>query len=71
MVILFEGEYGEQHATSPGAVGSSGGFALSNGQVDEYPDDETVPLEAALRIVSHLLREGSWPADAQWAADRY
>ncbi|MFD0369695.1 hypothetical protein [Streptomyces sp. NPDC127114] len=38
MLLEEEGDPGE-HATDPGAQGSSGGFTLSNGQNDEYPDE--------------------------------
>jgi hypothetical protein len=64
-----EGDLGE-HAVDPGADGSSRGFVLSNGQHDEYPNEDTVPLDEAYRILGHLLREGSWPPDSFWAADR-
>ncbi|MGW2947949.1 YcxB family protein [Streptomyces sp. NPDC001226] len=36
-----------EHAVDPEAVGSSEGFVLSNGQHDEYPNEDTVPLEEA------------------------
>ncbi|MFJ3861378.1 hypothetical protein ACIPRL_34755 [Streptomyces sp. NPDC090085] len=42
MLLEEEGDPGE-HAVDPGAKGSSGGFVLSNGQDDEYPDEDTVP----------------------------
>ncbi|MFE0332491.1 hypothetical protein ACFW08_38030 [Streptomyces sp. NPDC058960] len=71
MVMLLEakGDPGE-HAVEPGAVGSSKGFVLSNGQHDEYPDEDTVPIGEAFRIVEHIVSTGSWPADARWVADR-
>ncbi|MFI8389460.1 hypothetical protein [Streptomyces sp. NPDC085540] len=70
MVVLFDGEYGEQHAVDPGASGSSEGFVLSNGQDDEYPDEDTVPIGEAFRLVEHIVSTGSWPADARWVVDR-
>ncbi|MCX4803794.1 hypothetical protein OG594_19435 [Streptomyces sp. NBC_01214] len=70
MVVLFDGEDGEQHAVDPGASGSSEGFALSNGQHDEYPDEDTVPIGEAFRLVEHIVSTGSWPADARWVVDR-
>ncbi|WP_335937500.1 hypothetical protein [Streptomyces sp. PTD5-9] len=54
----------------PGAGGWSEGFVLSNGQDDAYPDEDTVPIGEALRIVEHIVGTGSWPADARWAVDR-
>ncbi|MFJ8964661.1 hypothetical protein ACIRG5_35245 [Lentzea sp. NPDC102401] len=60
MVMLLDGEGDPgEHATDPEATGSSGGFVLSNGQNDEYPDTDTVPIDEALRLVEHVVREGS------------
>ncbi|MEN1886080.1 hypothetical protein [Streptomyces mirabilis] len=64
-----EGDAGE-HAVDREADGSSDGFILANGQHDEYPNEDTVPLEEALKIVRHIVSEGSWPADTSWVVDR-
>jgi len=72
MVMLLEhmdGDPGE-HAIDPAGVGTSGGFVLENGQVDEYADRDTVPMGEALRIVAHLVAEGVPPGDASWQVDR-
>ncbi|WP_123439916.1 hypothetical protein [Streptomyces sp. PanSC9] len=69
MLLEAEGDPGE-HAVAPGAVGSSKGFVLSNGLHDEYPDEDTVPVGEAFRIVEHIVSTGSWPADAHWVLDR-
>ncbi|MFB7476835.1 hypothetical protein [Kitasatospora sp. NPDC056184] len=71
MVILLE-EEGDPggHATDTGAEGTSSGFVLSNGQYDEYPDQDTVPIREAFELIEHILGTGSWPAGARWAADR-
>ena len=71
MVVLLEeeGDPGE-HAVDPGAAGSSGGFVLSNGQGDEYLDEDTVPIGEAFRLVEHIVETDSWPADARWVVDR-
>ncbi|MFG2403135.1 hypothetical protein ACGFR8_02155 [Streptomyces brevispora] len=71
MVMLLEDESdpGEQ-AVDSGAQGSSDGFVLSNGQDDEYPDHDTVPIVEAFRLVEHIVDTGSWPADARWVVDR-
>ncbi|MET4922264.1 hypothetical protein P3L51_07850 [Streptomyces sp. PSRA5] len=71
MVVLLDGE-GDPgaHATDPGADGGSDGFVLANGQSDTYPDEDTVPLGEALRIVGHVLATGGPPADAAWTVDR-
>lgn len=71
MVMLLEedGDPGE-HAVDPGAEGQSDGFVLSNGQHDEYADNDTMPIGEAFRIVEHIVGTGSWPADARWVVDR-
>ncbi|MFI8829248.1 hypothetical protein [Streptomyces sp. NPDC053431] len=71
MVMLFEeeGDPGE-HAVDPGAQRSSDGFVLSNGQDDEYPDEDTVRIREAFRLVKHIVGTGSWPTDARRVVDR-
>ncbi|GGK15896.1 hypothetical protein GCM10011583_54720 [Streptomyces camponoticapitis] len=69
MLLEEEGDPGE-HAVDPGAPGSSDGFVLSNGQDDEYPDEDTVPIHEALRLVEQIVGTGSWPTDARWVVDR-
>ncbi|MEU2632984.1 hypothetical protein, partial [Kitasatospora sp. NPDC007106] len=71
MVLLLdpEGDPGG-HAVDPLAAGRSTGFVLTNGQHDEYPDTETVPLPEGLRIVGHVLATGVPPVDADWSDDR-
>ncbi|MFJ9774375.1 hypothetical protein ACIRVF_24585 [Kitasatospora sp. NPDC101157] len=69
MLLEEEGDPGE-HAVEPGSDGSSDGFVLSNGQHDEYPDQDTVPIGEAFRLVEHIVGTGSWPADAHWVVDR-
>ncbi|WP_327290483.1 hypothetical protein [Streptomyces sp. NBC_01198] len=71
MLVLMDGEGDPgEHASDPGAEGSSDGFLLSNGEYDEYPDEDTVPLAEAFRIVHHIVGKGSWPPDARWVVDR-
>ncbi|WP_189834123.1 hypothetical protein [Streptomyces zaomyceticus] len=69
MLLEDEGDPGE-HAVDPGADGSSDGFVLSNGQDDEYPDEDTLPIREAFRLVEHIVGTGSWPMDARWVVDR-
>jgi hypothetical protein len=69
MLLEEEGDPGE-HAVDPGAQGSSDGFVLSNGQDDEYPDEDTVPVHEAFRLVKQIMDTGSWPTDARWVVDR-
>ncbi|MCZ0982975.1 hypothetical protein O1L60_39490 [Streptomyces diastatochromogenes] len=69
MLLEEEGDPGE-HAVDPGVQGSSNGFVLSNGQDDEYPAEDTVPIHEAFRLVKHIVGSGPWPPDAHWVADR-
>ncbi|MFF8441349.1 hypothetical protein ACF07U_10770 [Streptomyces californicus] len=73
MVVLLErdGDPGE-HAVDPQAEEGvwSDGFVLSNGQDDAYPDRDTVPVEEAYRLVTHLVDTGHWPPGAHWVAER-
>lgn len=69
MLLEDEGDPGE-HAVDPGAEGASDGFVLSNGQDDEYANEDTVLLGVALGLVEQIIGMGSWPADARWVADR-
>ncbi|MCX4538506.1 hypothetical protein OHA79_50455 (plasmid) [Streptomyces sp. NBC_00841] len=70
MVMLLDGE-GDPgaHASDPGAEDWSDGFILENGQNDEYPDEDTVLLSEAFRIVRHIIVKGTPPADAAWTVD--
>lgn len=70
MLLEDEGDPGE-HAVGPGAEVLSEGFVLSNGQDDEYPDENAVPIREAFRFVEHIVGTGSWPADARWVAPGY
>ena len=72
MVMLLEHSDGDpgEHAIHPAGVGSSGGFVPENGQVDDYPDRDTVPMGEALQILVHLVGEGVPPSDASWQVDR-
>ncbi|GAB2856997.1 hypothetical protein GCM10027074_25020 [Streptomyces deserti] len=69
MLLDHEGDPGG-HAMDSGADGTSDGYVLANGQCDEYPDQDTVPLDEALRIVRQVLLTGDPPADAAWVSDR-
>ena len=65
MLMQGAGDPGE-HAVSPGAVGSSSGFVLENGQEDTYDDADTVPLSEALAAVSSLVDTGRPPRGMPW-----
>ncbi|MFI6351707.1 hypothetical protein ACIBJF_03365 [Streptomyces sp. NPDC050743] len=68
MLLDREGDPGA-HAVSVGSDGVSGGFRSANGQCDTYPDEDTVPLDEAFRIVRHLIRTGLPPAGTAWVVD--
>jgi hypothetical protein len=70
MVLLFDADGDSENAVSPGATGWGEGYILANGQHDAYPDDDTVPLADALRIVSHILTTGRPPTDGSWSVRR-
>ncbi|MFD9214569.1 hypothetical protein ACFVY9_15950 [Streptomyces sp. NPDC059544] len=65
MLLECEGDPGK-HAVDPTAEGWSGGFVLANGQSDEYPDADTVPLAEALGVVHHVLAVGTPPVETAW-----
>ena len=63
MVLNGVGDAGE-HAVDPSGQGQSTGYALDNGQVDTYPDADTVPLPEAQRLLMSLVTGGTFPPDA-------
>lgn len=62
MVALVDGagDPGE-HLVDPRGEGTSGGYLLSNGQIDTYSDRETVPFPLACQAVEHFIEHGAWP----------
>lgn len=71
MMLLLDddGDPGE-HAVDPTAAASeSNGYRLGNGQVDTYPDADTVPFETAMRLV-HDIITGHPRRPADWCIDR-
>ena len=71
MVVLMsgEGDPGE-HAVSPGAVGSSAGYVLDNGQEDTYEDADTIPLPDALKALGSIIDSGRPAPGTSWSVDR-
>ncbi|WP_371677472.1 hypothetical protein [Streptomyces sp. NBC_01276] len=64
MVALVDGEGDPgEHLVDPRAEGVSGGYLLSNGQIDTYSDRETVPFPVACRAVEHFIEHDAWPHD--------
>jgi hypothetical protein len=71
MVMLLDGEGDPgEHLVDPHGEGRSGGYLLSNGQVDTYDDRDTVAYSVAGRAVACLIDHGVWPADVTVADDR-
>lgn len=71
MVMLLDGE-GEpgEHLVDPRGECSSGGYVLSNGQVDSYADRDTVTFDVAGRAVAYFIEHGTWPVDVTVVNDR-
>jgi len=69
MIVLMNepGDPGE-HAVDGDAEGSSSGYVLSTGQVDEYADRDTVSWDAALQALEALV-DGE-PSPVSWHVDR-
>lgn len=57
MVVLFEeiGDAGEHAIDRSMGTSESGGYVLSNGQHDTYPDRDTVPLEIAMQLIDDVI----------------
>ena len=62
MLMLLDevGDAGE-HAVDPTGQGQSSGYVMDNGQLDTYPDADTVPLIEAQRLLVSLVTDGSFP----------
>ena len=54
-VLMNEPSDPGKHAVDSAAGGSSSGYELSNGQVDDYADRDTVPWDAALQALRCLV----------------
>ncbi|MEV6682201.1 hypothetical protein AB0N09_35875 [Streptomyces erythrochromogenes] len=64
MVTLVDGADGPgQHLVDPRGQGVSGGYLLSDGQIETYSDRDTVPFPVACQAVAHFLEHDRWPQD--------
>jgi len=70
VMVLRDVDDPGEHVAIPGAAGSSSGYRLVNGQVDQYADDDTVELHRAVACVEHLMQYGHWPEDVAVWCDR-
>ncbi|MCY0927917.1 hypothetical protein OTB20_17195 [Streptomyces sp. H27-H1] len=59
-----------EHLVDPKSKGDSGGYAMSNGQIDTYLNRDTVPFPVACRAVAHFIEHGLWPHDVAVEDDR-
>ena len=68
MYLAFPGDSGVS-ARDPAVTGSldTAAFTLSNGQVDEFPYEGTVPTDNALSVVEHFVRTGELATSVAWA----
>lgn len=71
VMLLADSDDPGEHAVSPTAGPAiSSGFRLENGQVDTYPDTDTIPLDSAIQAAEHVVRHGEWPRDTVLLSDR-
>jgi hypothetical protein len=71
MVMLLgePGDAGEHAVDRSASTSTSGGYVLANGQVDTYPDRDTVPLRTAMALVVAVI-DGHERSLAAWQIDR-
>ena len=69
MLLTGVGDAGE-HALDPTGQGQSTGYVMDNGQVDTYPDTDTIPLPEARRLLLSLVTHGTFPPEAPVQVDR-
>jgi Immunity protein Imm1 len=69
MYLAFPGDSGVT-AHDPRMTGSpeKASFTLSNGQVDEFGYEETLPKDDVIAVVDHFLRTGELPRSVAWVA---
>jgi hypothetical protein len=69
MLLNGIGDAGE-HALDPTGQGQSTGYVMDNGQVDTYPDADTIPVPEAQALLLSLVTHGTFPPDAPVQVDR-
>jgi len=69
MLLKGVGDAGE-HVRDPAGEGESPGFVMDNGQVDTFPDVDTIPLRKAQHLLLALVTRGKWPPDTAVSVDR-
>jgi hypothetical protein len=69
IVLRHVGDAGEHLIDRSEDHATSSGYVLSNGQVDTYPNRDTIPLAMALDVVRAVIQDRKHP-DAEWQVDR-
>ena len=72
VVVYWDSGYDDagSHAVDPDAgPGASDGYPLANGQVDEFPDRDTVPRDVAVEIVLYAFEHASRDPRVAWVDD--
>lgn len=69
MLLREPGDAGEHAVDRHAEDATSGGYVLDNGQVDTYPDRDTVPFETALELAAAVI-EGRQRSQDDWWIDR-
>ena len=59
LMLLNEVEDAGEHARDRRGQGRSTGYVMDNGQVDTYPDADTIPLTEAQRLLFNLVTNGT------------
>jgi hypothetical protein len=72
MVVLMEHvEDPGFHAIDPQAdAESQSGYVLDNGQVDTYPNRDTIALDDGVRAAAEVVRTGELTKGVAWHSDR-
>jgi hypothetical protein len=68
MLLREPGDAGEHAVDRSADTSTSGGYVLANGQVDTYPDRDTVPVATAMDLVVAVI-DGRERARAEWQID--
>lgn len=71
VMLLREVDDPGEHAVDPTTASDEhGGYVLSNGQQDVFPDRDTIPLDQALGVVARVIERGEPRAEVEWQVDR-
>lgn len=68
MLLQDDGDPGEHAIDASADASENTGFGLDNGQIDTYPDRDTVPFETAMQLVHEVL-SGNPRQPTDWRID--